>query len=53
MSTVRITYNENNPSITRKIEASADKKKIINDYIRKGKDLKELDGKGIKLKLPL
>ncbi len=53
MGTIRITYTEKNPSINKRIIASIDKKKIINKFIREGKDLKKLNDKGIKLKLPL
>lgn len=50
---LRTTYTENNPSIKKRIVTSIDKKKIINKFIREGKDLKKLNDKGIKLKFPL
>ena len=53
MNTIKITYKEKNPSINKRIIASIDKKKIINEFIREGKDLNKLNDKGIKLKLPL
>ena len=53
MSTIRITYNEKNPSVNKRIEATIEKKKIINKFIREGKDLKKLNDRGIKLKMPL
>ena len=53
MSTVRITYTDKNSSIDKRIIASIDKKKIINKFIREGKELKNLNDKGIKLKMPL
>ena len=53
MPKIKVTYHENNPSINKRIDTSIEKKKIINSYIREGKDLKELNDKGIKLKQPI
>jgi len=53
MNKVKVTYTETNPSFSKRIKAMVDKKKIINEYIRNGKDLSKLNEKGIKLKFPL
>ncbi len=41
------------PIIAKKIVAMAETKKAINNHIREGKDLKELDGKGVRFFMPL
>lgn len=53
MSTIRITYTEKNPIINARIKVSIDKKKEINECIREGKDLKKLNDKGIKFRMPI
>jgi len=53
MSTVKITYTASNSSIKKRVVASVKKKKIINEFIREGKDLTKLNDRGIILRMPL
>ncbi len=53
MTSFKKTYKSSNPAVNKKIALIVEKKKIVNTYIREGKDLKTLNDKGIKLKLPL
>ena len=53
MTSFKKTYKSDNPAVNKKIALIVEKKKIVNKYIREGKDLKMLNEQGIKLKQPL
>jgi len=53
MKTKRITISKNNTSVKKSIETSINKKKTINEFIKEGKDLKQLEVRGIELIQPI
>lgn len=53
MNKIKISYTGKDDLLKKRIKASIEKKKLINEYIREGKDLSELHEKGIKFNTPL
>ena len=53
MSKIKIIYTENNSILDKRVKASIKKKNLINEYIRENKNLKKLNDKGIKFRMPV
>ena len=53
MPTIKIHIKKANKTLIDVIKTSIEKKKLINKYIKEGKNLKDLNDRGIKFRQPL